>query len=221
MMSLKNFSPTVSSRSTRAGGFEVEMNESPLSKVVVTMLKVTAIIEKQEAGAAFEAQIIAAANQLIGNYYTAEHNACTTLRHGQLNRVFELASVSYHPHPEPIARATRKCQAATTAVQLPLPKKTIERKKWKKTSSCSGDKTSEQEKALAKPLNPSKKFSVQRGGAQSSRLSISEKTSSVKAPPRPLVSAMAGRLKAPSASAVVDDSGYASVRAIDLYSSAV
>jgi hypothetical protein len=116
--------------------------------------------------------------------------------------------------------AIKKHQAVTTAVRLLPPKKTIQRKKRKKTSPCSGDKTSEQEKALSKPLKPSKKFSVQKG-VQSSGLSISEKTLSRKASPRPLVSAKAGKLKAPSASTTGDDSSYALVCVIDLYSSSM
>jgi hypothetical protein len=93
---------------------------------------------------------------------------------------------------------------------------TTEKKKRKKTSSDSGDKISEQQKMLAKPLKPSKKFSVQKGGAQSSGLNIGEKTSSTKASQRSLASTKVGGLKAPSASAVGDDLGYALAHAIDL-----
>jgi hypothetical protein len=59
------------------------------------MPKVTAVIGEQEVGAAFEARIAAAANQLIENYCVVEHNSCMTLRHGRLNHIFELVGVSY------------------------------------------------------------------------------------------------------------------------------
>jgi hypothetical protein len=88
----------------------VEMRESPLSKVVVPMPKVTAVIGKQEARAAFQTRIAAVVNRLIGNYCTMEHTACVTLRHGRLNRVFELADMSYRPRPEPLAHAMKKQQ---------------------------------------------------------------------------------------------------------------
>jgi hypothetical protein len=58
-------------------GWEVQVEmESPLSRVTVSMPKVIPIIGKQEAGAAFEAWIAAAVNQLVGNYNATGHNAC-------------------------------------------------------------------------------------------------------------------------------------------------
>jgi hypothetical protein len=60
----------------------VEKRETPLSKVVVPMPKVTPIIGKQESEAAFEARIIATANLLAGNYCVPEHNSYTGLWHG-------------------------------------------------------------------------------------------------------------------------------------------
>jgi hypothetical protein len=76
-------------------------------------------------------------------------------------------------------------------------------------------------KTMAKPLKTGKKFSVQKGGAQSSGLSISKKTSSAKAPPQPLASTKAGGWKTPPASAIGDESCYASTRAIDLFASSM
>jgi hypothetical protein len=38
--------------------FEVEMKEAPLSKVIVPMLKVTAVIGMKESGATFEMRIV-------------------------------------------------------------------------------------------------------------------------------------------------------------------
>jgi hypothetical protein len=64
-------------------------------------------------------------------------------------------------------------------------------KKRRKTLSPYGDKTSEREKALIKPLKPSKKFSTLKSGARCSGLSIHKKTSLVKASPQPLVDARA------------------------------
>jgi hypothetical protein len=55
-------------------GFRVETKESPMSKVMLLMPQVTATIEAQESGAAFEAHIVNATNLLVGNYNVAEHN---------------------------------------------------------------------------------------------------------------------------------------------------
>jgi hypothetical protein len=63
-------------------GFEVETKETPLSKVVVPMPRVTAIIRAQEPGAEFKAHIANAVNLLVGNYNVTEHNACQRLQHG-------------------------------------------------------------------------------------------------------------------------------------------
>jgi hypothetical protein len=76
-------------------GFKVEPKETPLSKVVVLMPQVTPIIGVQELGATFKTRIAKAASLLVGNYNISEHNAYKGLRHGRLNRVFELASVLY------------------------------------------------------------------------------------------------------------------------------
>jgi hypothetical protein len=89
-------------------GFKVDTKETPLSKVIVPMLKVTPTIDAQESEATFEKRFMNAASFLVGNYNIAEHNTYKGLRHGRLNRVFELAGVLYQPHPEPIVRAARK-----------------------------------------------------------------------------------------------------------------
>jgi hypothetical protein len=92
--------------------------------VPMSMLKVTAVIGKQETGVAFEGRIVAAVNQLVRNYIATENHSCTTqLRHDRLNRVFELAGVSYQARSEPLARATRKRQAATIVATPPPLKK--------------------------------------------------------------------------------------------------
>jgi hypothetical protein len=62
--------------------FEVEKKETPLSKVMVPMPKVTPTIAKQESKAAFEAWIVAAANLLVGNYYITGNNTYMGLQHG-------------------------------------------------------------------------------------------------------------------------------------------
>jgi hypothetical protein len=87
-------------------------------------------------------------------------------------------------------------------VQLPLLKKTIEKRKRKKGSSRLREETSDQERAMAKPVKKSKKFKV-----QSSGLSITEKIAGVKT----------GERKASSTSNGGDGPGHASVHAIDLY----
>jgi hypothetical protein len=51
--------------------------------------------------------------------------------------VFELAGVLYQPHPEPIARASRK-QKVIVAAQTLVPKKATEKQKRPKGSSRSG-----------------------------------------------------------------------------------
>jgi hypothetical protein len=60
-------------------GFQVERNESPMSKVMVPMPQVNPIIGAQEPGAAFEAQIVNAMNLLVGNYNITKHNTCKGL----------------------------------------------------------------------------------------------------------------------------------------------
>jgi hypothetical protein len=85
-------------------GFEVETKETPLSRVVVSMLKVTLSIGVKETESVFETWVVNVANLLVGKYIIMEHNAYTGLRYGQLNRVFELAGVLCQPHVEPVLR---------------------------------------------------------------------------------------------------------------------
>jgi hypothetical protein len=60
----------------------------PLSKVTVLLPKVATISVERETEAAFEIRIACVANQLDGNYSSAEHHACAVhLRHGHLNCV--------------------------------------------------------------------------------------------------------------------------------------
>jgi hypothetical protein len=108
------------------------------------MPKVTAVVGKQETEAAFEALIVVAMNLLVGNYSPPKHRAYTMqLRHGRLNRVFELASVNYQPRAEPIAHVTKRCQATAMVVAPPPLKKASEGKRQKIPSSHARDKTSE------------------------------------------------------------------------------
>jgi hypothetical protein len=58
------------------------VKETPLSKVVVMMPKVTPAIEAKESEVAFETRIMNTTNLLVGKYNVAEHNAYTGLRHG-------------------------------------------------------------------------------------------------------------------------------------------
>jgi hypothetical protein len=88
--------------------FEVEMKETPLSKVVVPMPKVTPNIGKQQSGAAFKAWIIATSNLLVGNYCAMEHNTKMGLRHWRLNHIFELAGLPYQPCSKPVVRMSMK-----------------------------------------------------------------------------------------------------------------
>jgi hypothetical protein len=68
--------------------FEVETKETPLSMVMVPMLKVTLTISSYKSEAAFKTRIINTANLLFGNYNVTKHNAYTGLRHGRFNHVF-------------------------------------------------------------------------------------------------------------------------------------
>jgi hypothetical protein len=191
---------------------EVETRELPLSKVVIPMPMVTPVIRAQETGAAFEARIASTANQLIGNYTTTEHASSATLQHGRPSHVFELTGVSYKPRPEPVARMMKRLRSTATTVPAPLPTKIVERKKWKRALSHSGDQTSAQERALSKPLKPIKKLGAHHSGAQSSRPSIHVKTLSRKPLARSLIGAKA-------ASTAGGDIGYPLARAIELFSS--
>jgi hypothetical protein len=127
--------------------FAVETKEDPLSKVIVPKLQVTAVIGEKETLAAFEARVVAAANVLVGNYIPIGHKSCMTqLRHGWLNRVFELVGVTCWPRAEPLAR---KCRGAAEAAQALSPW-AVGRKKLKKALSRSRDTISEQEEVVTK-----------------------------------------------------------------------
>jgi hypothetical protein len=95
----------------------------------VHMPQVTPVIGAQEVGAAFEARMANAASLLVGNYNITEHNAYKGIRHGRLNRVFELASVVCQPCPEPIVRK-RKAVVPLPALVPPTQKTG---KKWRHT----------------------------------------------------------------------------------------
>jgi hypothetical protein len=77
-------------------GFEVEMKESPLSKVIVLMPRVTTAIGQRESEATFVARIEKAVNELVGRYNIVEHNVYQGLRYGQLNHVLKC-----RPPPSP------------------------------------------------------------------------------------------------------------------------
>jgi hypothetical protein len=97
------------------------MKESPLSKVMVLMLKITAAIREWKSKAKFVARVENATNLLVGKYNIVEHKAYQGLQHGRLNRIFELAGVLCQPLPEPIAW---NCMSATMGV-APAPRKTF------------------------------------------------------------------------------------------------
>jgi hypothetical protein len=202
--------------------FEVERMESPLSKVIMPMSKVTAIIGKQDTGAAFEARIVVAANQLVGNYNMLEHRACVSpLQHSWLNHVKELVDMNYEARVEPLARVTKKRHAAAVVV-VPLPlKKASGGEKRRRPSSRGGDKTSKKEELLAKPLKPSKKFSVQKTWGHSLGLSVHEKTLVAKAPSWSPANTKAGRKKAFTTSSTGDDSGYVLMHVITMIEASV
>jgi hypothetical protein len=63
-------------------GFEVEMKESPLSKVILSMPRITTAIGQRESEATFLAQIQNAMNELVGRYNITEQNAYQGLWYG-------------------------------------------------------------------------------------------------------------------------------------------
>jgi hypothetical protein len=180
-------------------GFKMETKETPLSKVVVLMPQVTAIIGAQESGAEFEARITNAMNLLVGNYNITEHNACQELRHGWVNHIFELVRVLCQPHPEP---------AVQKRMSMPvlMPKKASEKQKCRVGSSRSRTQTFTQELSMAKPMKMRKKFVVQSLG-----LSIAEKTSPM--------GVKVARKRASSTFACGSDVAPVSARALDLFDS--
>jgi hypothetical protein len=136
-------------------GFEVETKETPLSRFVVRMLKVTPSIGEKETKSAFEMRVMNVANMLVGKYNVVECNTYTRLWYGQLNRVFELAGVLCQPRPEPILR--KRKAAGTTLAPAPalalVPQKAGQKRRREKGSSRSGDQTSAQELVMAKQLS--------------------------------------------------------------------
>jgi hypothetical protein len=135
------------------------------------MPNVTLAIGVKETESTFETRIVNAAKLLVGKYNVLEHNAYTKLRHGQLNRVFELAGMLCQPHLEPIP-IKRKATATSLASAL---QKTDQKWRCTKVLFHSGDQTSAQKLALAKALKPSRKFSL-----GSSGLSLSKKATTAK-----------------------------------------
>jgi hypothetical protein len=144
---------------------QVETEESPLSKVIVSMPRIVVTIGQQESKANIVTWIENAVNELVGKYNIAENNAYQGLQYGRLNRIFELAKICSQPHPEPVGRK-RKVKSYTTAT-TPVARKTsgILGRGINATRSV-------QEFALAKPLKSSMKFA-----AKSSGLSAVEKAS--------------------------------------------
>jgi hypothetical protein len=93
-----------------------------------------------------------------------KHNACVMLQHGWLNRVFELAGMSYQHRLEPIARTTKKmlgygggCGGTTSTVE-----NDSQEAEMGKRFIPLGGKTSEREKVLAKPLKQRKKSALRK-----------------------------------------------------------
>jgi hypothetical protein len=78
-------------------GFRVEAKESPLSKVMVPMPQITVAIEERDSEAKFVVCVENVTNMLVGKYNIVEHKAYQGLRHGRLNRIFELARVHCQP----------------------------------------------------------------------------------------------------------------------------
>jgi hypothetical protein len=60
----------------------VQMKESPLSMVMVLIPQIGAAIRERESSAKLAARVKKAANELVGRYNLAEHNAYNGLHHG-------------------------------------------------------------------------------------------------------------------------------------------
>jgi hypothetical protein len=105
--------------------------------------------------------------------------------------VFELAGVGCRPCPEPLAR--KRCAAAAPA-RAPSPHK-VGGKRRRKASSRSGDTNLQQGRSLAEPVELGKKWGVLGSCAQSSGLSVVEKTSLAKVPDHAPVGVVIGSRK--------------------------
>jgi hypothetical protein len=162
---------------------------------------------------------------MVRNYSSTKHHACAgQLRHDRLNHAFELAGVNYLPWLEPIAHGLKKRKASGVEITSLVLKKIGGMKRWRKASSRTSDKTSEQKVLLVKPLKLSKKSIAKGAEAHSSGLSIGEKALFVKtsfikgaeAHPWSLKLARRRCLRPPIEK---DESGYVSTRVVDLLDS--
>jgi hypothetical protein len=70
--------------------------------VLVPMPQITIAIEEPKSEAKFVVRIKDTANELVGRYNIMEYNAYHGLRHGRLNRIFELVEILCQPHPKPV-----------------------------------------------------------------------------------------------------------------------
>jgi hypothetical protein len=78
------------------------MKESPLSKVIVSMPRITTTIREQESEAKFVVRIVDAANELVGRYNIAQHTAYQGLQHGWLNYILNWLEFFANPALSPL-----------------------------------------------------------------------------------------------------------------------
>jgi hypothetical protein len=87
-------------------GFELQMKESPLSKVVVTMPQVTPVIGVQELGAAFEARIANATNLLVVTIILRSTTPTEVFSMGDSITFLGWPGCSGSPGPNPLCEST-------------------------------------------------------------------------------------------------------------------
>jgi hypothetical protein len=154
----------------RCFGFSVETKDSPLSKVMVPMPQIGTAIRERVSSAKFAARVEKAADELVGRYNLAKHNAYKGLRHGQFNHIFELARFLCEPRPEPIGHKCKvKFSDAATGSEV---KKTSEKRGRGRKLMHPKTRPFAQEVAMAKPLGRGQTLFVKTSG-----LSVAEKAS--------------------------------------------
>jgi hypothetical protein len=90
------------------GFAEIMDGETPVSKVVVPLPEFPLARFEGESNDCFLARVELDAENMVGSYGRAEHDACiqTLPNVGYLNRVFEKAGVAYGPRPQPGTEAS-------------------------------------------------------------------------------------------------------------------
>jgi hypothetical protein len=115
--------------------------------------------------------------------------------------VFVVAGIKYLPWLEPATRRSKMWKVATALEAEAIPGKAKGAKKWRRASSRDGDKTSERELLLVKPLNPSMKLAAKDTKVCSLGMSTAKKALAAKVLAAPSSATKGGMRKEPSTSA--------------------